>query len=63
MSDTPHQCGLFGQGNVGPNTVGQRTLIEVSAPEQPRTADDIDARIARQYDPAATPMLPEIAER
>jgi len=63
MTDTPHQCGLFGQGNVGPNTVGQRSLIDVAEESVPVARYDIDARIARQYDPEATPMLPEIANR
>ena len=62
MTDLPHQQGLYGQGNVGPATVGQRLLLDVSAPEAPRSPSDAtDAAIARQFDPEATPMLPMLA--
>lgn len=58
MKDCPAQCGLFGQGNIGPHTGTQRPLLDIEPEDRPEPARDAtDARIAAQYDPKATPAL------
>ena len=53
------QTGMFGQAVLNPVTVKELPLFhEPVIVELPNTDTPEDARIRRQYDPQATPMLP-----